>query len=59
MRRRWWRGTRSRGCLPARSNTPGWPVVGNQAGVRDWTDYALDLTGTPIANELNTDAYNL
>lgn len=33
--------------------------VGNQAGVRDWTDYALDLTGTPIANELNTDAYNL
>lgn len=34
-------------------------VIGNQAGVRDWTDYALDLTGTPIANELNTDAYNL
>ena len=33
--------------------------VGNAAGVRDWTDYALDLTGTPIANELNTDAYNL
>ena len=34
-------------------------VVGNQASVRDWKDYALDLTGTPIANELNTDAYNL
>ena len=34
-------------------------VVGNQAGVKDWKDYALDLTGTPIANELNTDAYNL
>ena len=33
--------------------------VGNQAGVRDWTDYAVDLTGTAIANELNTDAYNL
>ena len=27
--------------------------------MKDWTDYALDLTGTPIANELNTDAYNL
>ena len=34
-------------------------VVGNQAGVKDWTDYALDLNGTAIANELNTDAYNL
>ena len=34
-------------------------VIGNQAGVKDWADYALDLTGTPIANELNTDAYNL
>ena len=34
-------------------------VVGNQAAVTDWTDYAVDLNGTPIANELNTDAYNL
>ncbi len=34
-------------------------VVGNQAGVKDWKDYALDLNGTPIANELATDAYNL
>ncbi|MBQ9512706.1 MAG: ABC transporter substrate-binding protein [Lachnospiraceae bacterium] len=34
-------------------------VVGNQAGVKDWADYVIDLTGTPIANELNTDAYNL
>ena len=34
-------------------------VIGNQAGVKDWADYALDLTDTPIANELNTDAYNL
>ena len=33
--------------------------VGNQAGVRDWTDYAVDLTGTAIEAELNTDAYNL
>ena len=42
-----------------KSEAPTIFVVGNQAGVRDWTDYALDLTGTPIANELNTDAYNL
>ena len=34
-------------------------IIGNQAGVKDWADYALDLTDTPIANELNTDAYNL
>ena len=34
-------------------------VIGNQAGVKDWADYALDLNGTAIANELNTDAYNL
>ena len=34
-------------------------VIGNTAGVKDWQDYALDLTGTPIANELSTDAYNL
>ena len=34
-------------------------VIGNQAGVKEWADYALDLTDTPIANELNTDAYNL
>ena len=42
-----------------KSEAPTIFVVGNSAGVRDWTDYALDLTGTPIANELNTDAYNL
>ena len=34
-------------------------VIGNTAGVADWGDYAMDLTGTAIANELNTDAYNL
>ena len=34
-------------------------VIGNQAGVKDWADYALDLNGTAIAKELNTDAYNL
>ena len=34
-------------------------VVGNQQAVKDWTDYALDLKGTAIESELNTDAYNL
>ena len=33
--------------------------IGNMEGVKTWSDYALDLTGTAIANELNTDAYNL
>ena len=34
-------------------------VVGNQAAVSSWGEYCLDLTGTDIANELNTDAYML
>ena len=42
-----------------KSEAPTIFVVGNSAGVRDWTDYALDLKGTAIEAELNTDAYNL
>ena len=42
-----------------KSAPPTLYVIGNQADVKDWKDYALDLTGTAIANELNTDAYNL
>ena len=42
-----------------KSDPPTLFVIGNTAGVRDWQDYALDLTGTPIAEELSTDAYNL
>lgn len=34
-------------------------IVGNANSVKDWADYVIDLTGTPIAEELNTDAYNL
>ena len=34
-------------------------VVGNQAAVDTWGDYCYDLTGTSIAGELTTDAYNL
>ncbi len=42
-----------------KSNPPTLFVIGNQNAVKQWKDYALDLTGTAIANELNTDAYNL
>jgi raffinose/stachyose/melibiose transport system substrate-binding protein len=42
-----------------KSNPPTLFVIGNQAGVKDWKDYALDLNGTAIANELNTDGFNL
>ena len=42
-----------------KSTPPTLFVIGNQNGVKDWKDYALDLTGTAIANELSTDAYNL
>lgn len=42
-----------------KSDPPTLFVIGNSASVNDWKDYALDLNGTPIANELNTDAYNL
>ena len=42
-----------------KSKAPTLFVIGNQASVKDWKDYALDLTDTAIAKELNTDAYNL
>lgn len=42
-----------------KTNAPTMFVVGNQAAVSTWGEYCLDLTGTPIANELNTDEYML
>ena len=42
-----------------KSDAPTMFVVGNAAAVESWGDYCLDLTGTDIANELNTDAYML
>ena len=33
--------------------------IGNTAALKDWDEYALDLTGSAIANELNTDGFNL
>jgi len=34
-------------------------VIGNTAGAKTWSEYALDLKGTPIYNELSTDGYNI
>ena len=42
-----------------KAEAPTMFVVGNQAAVGTWGDYCYDLTGTDIANELSTDAYNL
>ena len=43
----------------AKTSAPTLFIVGNDAAVETWGDFCLDLTGTAIANELNTDAYNL
>ena len=48
--------------LNAQMGKDGAPTVyniGNMSGLADWDDYALDLTGSAIANELNTDSFNL
>ena len=42
-----------------KENPPTLFVLGNAAAVKEWGEYCYDLTGTPIANELNTNAYNL
>ena len=42
-----------------KSNPPTLFVVGNQAAVDTWGDYCLDLTGTSVAEELNTNEYML
>lgn len=42
-----------------KSSMPTLFVIGNEGAVRSWGEYAYDLTGTKIANELSTDAYNL
>lgn len=43
----------------AKTSAPTLFIVGNEAAVKEWGDFCLDLTGTAIADELNTDAYNL
>jgi len=43
----------------AKSEAPTIYNIGNMSGLKDWDEYALDLTGTAVANELNTDGFNL
>ncbi len=33
--------------------------IGNMSGLKDWDEYALDLNGTDLAAELNTNDFNL
>ena len=42
-----------------KTEAPTMFVVGNAAAVETWGEYCLDLSGTDIFNELNTDAYIL
>ena len=42
-----------------KSNPPTLFIIGNQAAVKDWKDYAVDLKDSPIAKELTTDEYTL
>ncbi|MDD5863331.1 MAG: ABC transporter substrate-binding protein [Firmicutes bacterium] len=48
--------------LNAQMGKDGAPTIyniGNMSGLKDWDDYALDLTGTPLAGELTTNDFNL
>ena len=42
-----------------KTEAPTMFVIGNQAAVKEWKDYAVDLKDSAIAKELNTDAYNM
>lgn len=42
-----------------KSAAPTLFVVGNQAAVKTWDDYCLDLKDTDVYKELSTDAFNL
>ena len=43
----------------AKSEAPTIYNIGNLSGLKDWDEYALDLTGTPLAGELTTNDFNL
>lgn len=48
--------------LNAQMGKDGAPTIyniGNMSGLKDWDEYALDLTGTPLAGELTTNDFNL
>ena len=42
-----------------KSAAPTLFVVGNQAAVKNWDDYCIDLKDTDVYKELSTDAFNL
>ena len=42
-----------------KSAAPTLFVVGNQAAVKTWDDYCIDLKDTDVYKELSTDAFNL
>ena len=43
----------------AKDEAPTIYNIGNMSGLKDWDEYAIDLAGTELAGELNTDAFNL
>ena len=43
----------------AKDSAPTLFQCGNMAGLKDWDEYCLNLTGTDFAAELTTDAFNL
>lgn len=43
----------------AKSEAPTIYNIGNLSGLKDWNDYALDLTDSAIAQELTTNDFNL
>ena len=43
----------------AKTEAPTIFNIGNMSGLKDWDEYALDLTDTAVAGELTTDAFNL
>lgn len=43
----------------AKSEAPTVYNIGNMSGLKDWDEYALDLTGTALAGELTTNDFNL
>jgi len=43
----------------AKSEAPTIFNIGNMSGLKDWDDYALDLTDTAVAKELTTNDFNL
>ena len=48
--------------LTAQMGKDGAPTIyniGNMSGLKDWDEYALDLTGTALAGELTTNDFNL